>query len=234
MSFARLRGSGLWIDLSTISTAEFEALDDHQSKALDGTNGGAYSLSSALHLGGSGLGNCNVTGGIDVKSGADITVESGGSLLADAATTDLVKVSQQVAAWYGISGTSLSAGSKFTLAEAGEVGGFTVASNEVEVPQTGLYFITLYAHMVNAGTANPQDVDIQISLTSSLVVANIRNTRFSATAADGVLMVGTALADITTPASEKVRVVANDTELQGVSGATLAHKLTIVRVGPNL
>lgn len=41
--------------MSTVSPAEFEAIDDHLSKALDGDAGGSYAPSAPLIIGGSGI-----------------------------------------------------------------------------------------------------------------------------------------------------------------------------------
>lgn len=46
MTFARQRSPGAWT--GTISTAEFDAIDDHISKAIDGNAGGSYSPSAAI------------------------------------------------------------------------------------------------------------------------------------------------------------------------------------------
>lgn len=50
--FARLRAPGLWTLSSTVDPAEWEAFDDHQSKAIDGAGGGAYALTADMVIGG--------------------------------------------------------------------------------------------------------------------------------------------------------------------------------------
>ncbi len=52
MSFARIRSPGGWLDNSVVTQAEWEAFDDHQSKAIDGFGGGSYSPTSQIVIAG--------------------------------------------------------------------------------------------------------------------------------------------------------------------------------------
>jgi hypothetical protein len=52
MSFSRVRLPGLWIDGTTVPGTEWEQFDENLSNALDGADGGTYSLSDHLIIGG--------------------------------------------------------------------------------------------------------------------------------------------------------------------------------------
>jgi hypothetical protein len=53
--FSRLRAIGGWLFNTVVEPEEFEAFDENISNALDGKNGGTYSLLSVLNIGGVGL-----------------------------------------------------------------------------------------------------------------------------------------------------------------------------------
>lgn len=55
MTITRVRSPGLWTDGSTVSAAEFEALDGNIVKAPDFVGGGTYAPASQVIIGGSGL-----------------------------------------------------------------------------------------------------------------------------------------------------------------------------------
>jgi hypothetical protein len=54
MTFSRIRTPGSWTDGSTVAGAEWEDFDENLSRAIDGENGGTYSLQSSLVIGSSG------------------------------------------------------------------------------------------------------------------------------------------------------------------------------------
>lgn len=52
MTFARVRAPGLWIDGTTVPGTQWEQFDANLANALDGADGGTYSLASDMTIGG--------------------------------------------------------------------------------------------------------------------------------------------------------------------------------------
>lgn len=80
--FPRIRAFGFWTDGGALLASEMELFDAHQSKAINGDEGGAYAPSSVIEIGGSGekitgpfwsTGTFRVDGLADLKGGATIT-----------------------------------------------------------------------------------------------------------------------------------------------------------------
>lgn len=100
--FVRARPTGFWIFGSVVDPLEFEGVDEDRSNALDGKNGGSYTLLTALNLGGEGLtlsgAKHHVAGTLTVDNLGLIKIASGGTVRADGSTSDIeLKVVSNVA-----------------------------------------------------------------------------------------------------------------------------------------
>lgn len=85
MSFTRAKADG-WIGgQDPVTAAQLNQIDLNQSRALDGNNGGTYSLGAFLQLEGSGvrLGGANH----QIISGGTLTLKSGGTFATEASST---------------------------------------------------------------------------------------------------------------------------------------------------
>lgn len=120
-----------------------------------------------------------------------------------------------------------SNGQKFPLTELYHNGGFTLASDQVQVPAAGMYRVEFSGRVVNAGTSNPQDFVVGISIDGSTVGVPAHGTRFSASAADivGVSCVGFFV--IGTPATEKFSVMSffGDTKFRNYPGSLIIERV---------
>lgn len=90
-AFPRVRAPGMWLALSQLGHAEMEEFDDHQSKALNAEEGGAWAPTSRIILGGDGLQIQDASlyignggggpGTLDVTDGSGALWRSGSALL---------------------------------------------------------------------------------------------------------------------------------------------------------
>lgn len=87
MHFTRVRPSGFWVDGGALLASEMAVFDEHQLKAINGDEGGSWSPSSVIEIGGAGAkftgpfwstGTFRVDGLADLKGGATVT---GGDLV---------------------------------------------------------------------------------------------------------------------------------------------------------
>lgn len=126
------------------------------------------------------------------------TIENSGLTPSEADLGQLLKAIQWIGlpfASYSITGSALSATTKFTLTPLTSFGSFSLSTNEIVVPTTGLYLVLVSAPVKYSDTTNPVDVGLNLDIngaTNFLV-----GKRFSATAADSVLIAGHAVAAIT-------------------------------------
>ena len=98
--FVRQRAAGLWVNDSVITQAELEAIDENLSKAINGDDGGTWSPTAPIIIGGSGLqvdGPLNAPGGNVTFDGAGLfscakdATFSGSTLNVNADTTTFTK-----------------------------------------------------------------------------------------------------------------------------------------------
>ena len=85
--FTRTRAEGLWVDLSTLLHGEMEDLDAKTEKAINGDEGGVWSPSTVIEIGGSGIkvtGAAVFTGGVTANT---LTVSGATALQAGATIT---------------------------------------------------------------------------------------------------------------------------------------------------
>lgn len=75
--FTRVRAFGLWTDGGALLASEMELFDAHQSKAINGAEGGAWAPPDPIEIGGAGglkvTGPCVVTSNAQLQGGATIT-----------------------------------------------------------------------------------------------------------------------------------------------------------------
>lgn len=79
--FQRVRLAGLWLTASVLQPGEMEQLDANQSKAINGDDGGPWSPSSPIEIGGSGI---KITGLAEFTGEFKVTTEAklqGGALI---------------------------------------------------------------------------------------------------------------------------------------------------------
>lgn len=81
---ARIRLSGFWTLGSTFDPAEAEAVDQAQSEAINGDQGGTWAPAAVIAIGGAGL---TVAGELRATDAIDVTFQSGGSATWEAGAT---------------------------------------------------------------------------------------------------------------------------------------------------
>jgi hypothetical protein len=90
------------------------------------------------------------------------------------------------AAYFNITGTVSSAAGKFTIAESLDPSdAYSVASNEITLPEVGTYLMILEMTMSSSDTSNPRSLSAWLEVGGD-VKATVQTARFSASGADVV------------------------------------------------
>jgi hypothetical protein len=129
---------------------------------------------------------------------------------------------------YSVAGIGVASGGKFDLTQLAADAGFTLASNEITLPTTGIYVISFSALVACSLTTNPRTVDVEVSDGSGSFYGMV-NTRFSASASDGVLVAATWFGRCTNT-SNHVKVVSAVSNLSIIAGGDGEGRLSIHRL----
>lgn len=81
-------------------------------------------------------------------------------------------------------------------------GGWALSSNQITVPSTGVYMLSVKAPVESASTSNPASAVVHMKVGASGTVAWATGRRFSATASDSMTLVGTGIIGITDTATQ--------------------------------
>lgn len=185
------------------------------NRLLNGAEGGSKTPSAPIEI----LGDGGGTGyGLSVE---ELRVVN--SLLLQGKT-----ITPPTAARYQVIGTDIALAGLFPLIESFKEGNYTLASDEVQVPEAGIYLINVALHLSSESTANPTGCNVELQIGSS-TVATARGTRFSATTTDIVSANTSYLGSIATPATEKIRLRAAGVGDLSINGAQ--RWLNIVKIG---
>jgi len=110
----------------------------------------------------------------------------------------------QILRTYTLTASALASAATITIAAVETSGTWAaVASNRQQVPEAGLYEITVYAQATNTNTGARVYSGIQVTRNAINQFAN-EGTRFSTAAIDSIPIVGSCFVRITTPASELI------------------------------
>lgn len=181
-----------WSNGEVFSSTQASAIGNQLPYAVDGNAGGTYAPTDPIILGGDGL---TVTGPL-VISGTCARIEN------------------LAAAAYSVTATSTTG--ICTLASLYAPTGYSLASNEITLPGNGWYEATLTCQMTCALTANPQRIGLSLVHSTSVLLAE--NLRFSATAADTVLISGVSTFQITDYTTQKLSLLMSAANTQSVDG----------------
>ncbi len=136
-------------------------------------------------------------------------------------------------AQFDIAGSSIATDGLFTVVGTAPTVGYLTyiegATNQIEVPESGLYEITLSGDFRNSSDATA-GATTQVAIRKNGVTVNqgvFTNYRVLATTGSAVGISGTVLVEITTPASERITVANPMADLGGVA---VDARLTIKRI----
>jgi hypothetical protein len=128
---------------------------------------------------------------------------------------------------YELSGTGVTNGSKLTLTEDFSFGGFVLASDEVEVPGNGRYFLSIFTALTNANGSNPAYTILDV-LTGATIIQEPQVVRHSTDTSATLYLHASGLTVITDAPTQKIHiknVSGSDITVQGTYGT-----LSIVRL----
>ncbi len=130
---------------------------------------------------------------------------------------------------YTPSGAGVATGAKFTLAlvERSDTG-YSLASDEVQVPAAGWYRISVSALVANSDLTNPLAICARLKVGATTVL-DAFGMRFTGSAGDPAACSGSVDVQITTPSTQKITLVngaaAGTEQIQGGT-----HALSIDRI----
>jgi hypothetical protein len=209
MTITRVKPAG-WAFGERLTSTQANALDVNITKAIDGEGGGAYELEAPLSI-----------------TGDTVTLEDLEATDAEIGNLTVTGVFQRPAenALYTISGSSVADNSLFTLASSLTSTGFSLSSNEVQVPRAGRYLALVNLTLSSSSTTNPLELLFQIRIGGS-GAGNGQARRFSATTTDTVSGSIMTVLNITTPASQQISVA----NASGVSASVSIGRLSLLRI----
>lgn len=133
----------------------------------------------------------------------------------------------RASAHYEITGTDVDNGSIFELTSIFASTGFTLASNEVQVPTAGLYLIELSAFMSSNVVTDPTELAVAVQVGGADRAA-ANQFRHSAITGSGRSLSLSYVRNIATPSSEKIRVRSLQNDMN--PSAIYASQLHIYRL----
>lgn len=209
MTFSRVKPSG-WATGERLTSTQMNNLDIDHARAVDGNAGGSYTPSSAIVIGGSGLQVGGVGTGVAERL---LALEDPPFLRAT------------------LTGSGLSSDAKLTPAEEISKGTWSIASNDVQVPQAGWYLVTVNCLLTSTNTANPYLGQAYVSQAGSGGIVQIRTIRWSATNTDAFPASFSGLAKITTPSTEKLSIHVAGAGTIAVSALSDGNQVHIAYLG---
>lgn len=120
---------------------------------------------------------------------------------------------------YSIGGAGLTAGQVFDLTLLAEEGGFTLSTEEIVVPQSGVYSIALWGLFKVNDTTNPCPIPVDLQV-NGVFLAQPQAMRFNATATDYAFLSATIFARLAATQHIAVKVPGS---IVGLEGADVAH-----------
>lgn len=166
---------GGWAFGEVLASTQMNDFNTDHPNAVDGGAGGTYAPSSVLTLGGSGL---TMTGQF---------------------------TGPNYAALYAVSGSAVADGSKFTLAQTHAGSGYSLSSDEVQVPAAGKYLVGLTINATHSSASNPSTL-IATVVKGAATQTDAQDTRYSTTTSQELQGTSLIVLDVATPASEKLSV----------------------------
>lgn len=104
-------------------------------------------------------------------------------------------------------GTAIASGSNQPLTLKAQAGGYSMTSNEIEVPAAGLYFVS-FTGLMTASSAASYPAGVSARLITSASIAAVYGECISGrTDQDGSYFSATGVLDITNTSTEKIEVV---------------------------
>lgn len=204
MTFARVK-PGDWAFGERLTSAQENQLDINASRAVDGYAGGTYTPTDPIVINGDGL--------------QTSVVPATGNAVTNKTYVDGL-IAKSHGAQFGLSGSAVTIGSKLTVTGTGPTvgsSGYTeAATNEIQVPEAGLYLISVSGVFACGDTALITLLTARVKK-GATTVGDACGVRFSSGGGGGTdpaLIHSTMMAQITTPASERITV-------ENQSGGTL-------------
>jgi hypothetical protein len=209
MTFTAPKPGG-WAFGEVLASSEMNDFNTDHPNAVDGAAGGTYAPSSAITVGGSGLtttGTLTATGAVAFSGASSFSWPN-------------------EAAYYTVSGSAVAIGGTLTLTQVHAGSGYTLSSNQVEVPTAGKYLVGISIQSTVNNAANPTEFAYDVERGGSGVV-KAQGQRFSATTTQEMQVSATGIIDITTPASEKFDV---SNQSNGQASLVYYSRLSLLRV----
>ena len=193
---------GNYVEGERLLHTEANQINEDIPYALDGRDGGSYTPSAAIQIGGSGI-ECSVA----PSTGNDVVNKTA----LDAAVASAIANAENLSASYEVSGTAVSLGLRGTLTEEYADAGFTVSSNDITVPANGIYLVSgVFLLQETVDTGNPYAVGVKIERDTTNFLT-LQANRWSATTSHTVHVSGSVAIDITDYATQVIRVTAGVT-----------------------
>jgi len=190
MSFSRAKSDG-WLTREKLTSTQMNAIDINQSQALDGYNGGVYSTSTLLNVGGSGL-ICPQITALNVA--------------ADGYRTETCR--------YSLADAATNVGTVVTLTQVINQTGFFLTANTIQVPIAGFYHISVSARVSNASVTADRLAGLNLRI-GAVSVLDIFATR--KVTADTIYISGSGVYHIATPASSVIDVLKSGAGFDSIS-----------------
>jgi hypothetical protein len=212
MTLTRAKPAG-WANGEIFTSTQANAMDVQLPYAVDGNAGGTYAPSNPIVINGDGL---------DV-GGAGLTV--GG--VATTVSARLLTLEDRPFLRAALSGSGLTNGSKLTPTSEDAKGSWTIASNDIEVPQAGWYQVAVNCYLTSTNTSNPYTGAVYFTVAGLGGIALFKVIRWSATAADAYAVSGSGLVQITTPSTQKISIQVEGGGTIAVSASSDANQVHI-------
>lgn len=107
--------------------------------------------------------------------------------------------------WHGLIATGSPVTDPLSISEVSADRGFSLTSDEVQVPEPGRYLVTFETQCRSTSTSNPTDLEAAINVAGSAVALH-RAVRYSATATDNVSMHFSAIVEISDPDTDLISI----------------------------
>jgi len=168
-------------------------LDSQLPYAVDGNAGGTYAPTNPIVINGDGLD----VGGSGLTVGGDATPVH----------TRLLTLEDPPFLRATLTGSGLASDAKLTPTADISKGSWTIASNDIEVPEAGWYLISVHCLLTSTNTSNPYLGQVYVAQAGGAGgILQYRTIRWSATNTDAFMASFSGLAKITTAATEKLSI----------------------------
>ena len=185
--------------------------------AIDGDAGGTYAPSNPIVINGDG---------VDI-GGAGLTV--GG--VATTVHNRLLALEDPPFLRAVLSGSGLSTDGKLTPTSEDSKGSWSIASNDIQVPQAGWYQFSLQCGLTSTNAGNPYIGAVYVAVAGLGGISMFRGIRWTATAGDTFVVSGTGLVQITTPSTQKISVHVSGAGTFAISSLTDGNQVHVAYLG---